>query len=84
VTVRIPITEEYQDGYISKLFFRRYRFAMGKDQESLAEWRETGCSTTFADWHLAKFGARIETGRYPHILEFDNEEDATYFLLRWS
>ena len=84
ISITIPITEEYQDGYISKLFFRNYRFAMGKDQESLDEWMRTGCRTTFADWHLAKWGARIKTSQYPHILEFDSEEDAVYFILRWS
>lgn len=82
MTVKIPITEEYQGGHISKLFFLRY--ASSRNLEDLDEWRQTGCRTAFADWHLAKWGARIEKNQHPIILEFDNEEDATYFLLRWS
>lgn len=84
MTVKIPVTERYQGEHISKPFFRRYRIAMGKDNDSVAEWMRTECRIPFSDWHLDKWGARMETSRYPYVLEFDREEDATLFLLRWS
>lgn len=86
MTVKIPVTYKSKDGehFLLPIFQNYVYHRTGEGRKNFKEWMSIDHKIPYSEWHLAKYGARLETRRYPHVLLFDSERDAMLFILRFS